>query len=379
MKKIKILFIVIITWCLQLNAVVYRVTEMVNGAGKQCYLFYVEHYTPSDINNANTLQRRDFIELAQNYGAAVIVEDAYIYNFNALCKNPILYNNNDFYCTLPLLLLFKQDQDILYGLSAYCYNAGIPVTNVECRFFDCMGSPKIINESLKILYSQICTYDDGPLLNEIYKQGLEKNNKDLEIIEKKFQEKQKFTIIPHSLYSFGSDLNFYTSHLLDMKILHQFAAYEKEFETIFIAAGGWHSKNIRHYLSKLGYKVKKTIVIHNSARMDDASLRNIFSDHFNYKFHNKSSPSLVHWMLSLKYFCDATPLKYLINRYGAICLLGAVSYVLLSYGYPIDPNESKAALIHALIASTIAGLGLKLIPKILNRPLIKQRFDITNS
>jgi hypothetical protein len=250
----------------------YKVIHLKNNEGNDRFLFADYHVSKKIANWVNLIQKKEFLDYAQHLDAAVIVEDAHLYCKSAFDKDYTNYNNNDYCCLSPFLFLNSVRESFLHSLTAWCYYASIPVTNVEFRFDNYVQDQVLCRyERIK---KEIESYNDGTIQTKIYQKILHQTEKD--VAERKFildhllhsqpiTSKIKDVILPFipiisSLYRSNKVEIYYEfslyglSHLLDAQILH-YLEHNKQRQTIFVAAGGWHIYNICSYLQQLGYKI----------------------------------------------------------------------------------------------------------------------------
>jgi len=235
---------------------------------------------------ANQDQRaylEDFIKLCHTLGAKLIVEDLSSVNNDGkgMCCNFAINSRGG----------------VLGKLADMARLHSIDVDNVEYRFCRVAGIGPLLNDpyskpydfasassiNIKSLYKevveelgQISQYDDGKLINNLYKTLIIDVKKVFNKLKFDYTMKQSIAqycaqLPKHNYLKNLEKLCIFDSPLIDIKIMHSIVS-SPDKKIIIVAAGGSHIEKINSMLASLGYKkiITPTVTSHKYQHIDNA-------------------------------------------------------------------------------------------------------------
>lgn len=291
-KKMNLSFLVILA-ALAANSAsahIYRMDCWNNGQ-QTIYTLGDFHITNNKDNQNADQQRIDIICEAKKRNAVILVEDIHP-NTQALMNNPIGYDTNkNYYYNADVINELKNDSVTppIFGLVPCCHDAHTPAVNIEFRHSNnASGHGKAVSAKDSFAVSQnirneICTYNDGEVLNNYYAKIIGEYDRCIQDGASFFDQIKNCgstnikELMPQLKNNRGTDavlrylgwsnptindstadekndyaINFYDLNLVDMKILHEI--HQHTSQPIFVCAGALHIRGIAPVLEKLGYK-----------------------------------------------------------------------------------------------------------------------------
>jgi len=234
------------------------------------FCFCDQHKESQDSVN----QLFDFLVLATFFNAHVIAEDVY-------CDDSKLYVDD---CGELLAHvdspsdLFNIPIDTIFGISQFCKMLCIDVKNIEFRHFKArareLKKAHLVSERIA---TEICSYDDGSILNTYY-QGILKTYKEyaslaellIKLVERFCDKKSK--VLPKYNDQFKNELNRYAD-LIDNALIsifsnkyvneHTFLTHKEAQEWAQDKVDLWSIKNkVKHFLNLYDSGLIEARIVH---------------------------------------------------------------------------------------------------------------------
>lgn len=261
-----------------IHAHIFEAEKWVNNQTNQSISLLGDyHYSQEAENQINNAQQDTIIDMAKTLNAAIIVEDGLLSSSQEFRHDPLSYDYNKYRKTTKQL---SNKDTLLLGFTARCHEEGIKVKNVEFRFPTHLASTQIMMKKAEQMKEKIRSYNDGPILNEYYRNKLEDLHNKVEIpcadlfnILKKsdttlerlpsLHYKKAYNQVWEYLWESNASLEKdvyekiyeivigYESRLLDLELLHAIA--EHKDQPIIICAGAGHITRIKEGLEKMGF------------------------------------------------------------------------------------------------------------------------------
>jgi len=359
---------------------VHEIVHMRNNEGQNIY-FFDECYTYENGNNiVNTQQRKDFIELAQQLNAAVIVQDYHIYNTSALSHNFARYDNNHYSCTAINLLTCNRQKTFLDMLSAWCHHAQLPVTNIDFRFCEHANTLEEIKDFCDRIKKEIEHYQDGPFLNKMFKQTLKKFATDLddELINLRSYLKTQESSLTEKIISqtFYADqrknrfdsINNALTPLLTLRALHILKNQYQNQKNVFIVM--WHHKEkLCPYLTQLGYRLvneTKSNVLRMSYDLGEALYIGEVFKTWGMPIKTKKK-SIANYILAMQNYIEQKNLNYILNE-GMV--IGLPIGLILAYCVDSMPLKSLGSKL--LVGLALLQPSLDAVDSLITTPITRK-------